>query len=178
MKKTLISLELLATLNTNSLQVSEALFNVSKEIHQEVGSIFSQCINDDLVRFERLVSLADELTKLNQCTNNKYNWTKSDIGILLIIDSVLDFTFDQFKDKYAQLIYSTYTEEFRYFASVRNTFKANLKLLNERLNGVKIAEFKNLSLSQFDLDVINTNAKLLEEKIIKYQLNSHCLVIY
>lgn len=166
MKKTFISLGLLTALGATNLQAREALFTVSQEIHQEVGAIFSSKQHSTKVRFEKLAALAEQIQELNQWISEQDNWDKSVLDILSIVNGVLDFTFHQFKQRYEQAIYSTYTQEFRLFSSVRSTFKSNLKQLNDTLNGVRIIEISNLSLSQDDVAIISERAKALEEKIL------------
>lgn len=166
MKKTLASLGLLAALGSSNLQATEALFNVSKEIHQEAEAIFAQKKENAKVRFERLADLSYQIQELNKWVSTKKEITKSELDVLYIVNGVLDFTFHQFKNKYEKIIYAHYTKEFRLFSTARSTFKSNLKQLNDSINGIKIIEVQGLSLSQDDIVNISQNARVFEEKVL------------
>ncbi|MFA9488973.1 MULTISPECIES: hypothetical protein [unclassified Mannheimia] len=166
MKKTFASLGLLAALGSGELHASEALFNVSQEIHQEAGAIFAQKKESAKARFEKLVDLSHQIQELNDWVSKKKGITKAELDVLYIVNGVLDFTFHQFKNKYEKIIYALYTQEFRLFSAVRNTFKSNLKQLNDSLNGIRIVEVQGLSLSPDEVATISQNAKALEEKIL------------
>lgn len=166
MKKTLASLGFLAALGSGDLQASEALFNVSQEIHQEAGAIFAQKKEGAKARFERLADLSHQIQELNAWVSQKQELSKAELDVLHIVNSVLDYTFHQFKNKYEKVIYAYYTQEFRLFSTARSTFKSNLKQLNDRINGIRILEVQGLSLSQDDVVNISQNARVFEEKIL------------
>lgn len=167
MKKTLTSLALLASIGATQAQASEALFSVSHEIHQEANQLVLKQ-KSTKIRFEKLVELATQIDELNQWLGNREAFTlnHTDFNALTIVNGVLDFTFQYFKNKYEKLIYTSFTREFRLFSSKRNTFKAHLKQLHDELNGVSIVEISGLSLTETDILQINQSAKALEEKIL------------
>lgn len=166
MKKTLTSLALLASIGVNHTQASEALFKVSNEIHQEAHQLVLTTENTK-TRFKKLVELASQIDELNQWLENRADSILNyvDFQALTIVNGVLDFTFHHFKNKYENLIYTSFTQEFRIFSSKRNTFKTHLKQLHDELNGISIVKLNDLSLDENDVAKINASAKAFEEKI-------------